>query len=91
MKHDNQGRIINTKGMPPIINNKGLHTFAGHSACNACGKEMLMCWDTICSVCEGTFCYECSVEGLRKWYCKKCFLSLDIFKIKDIILAWMKK
>ncbi len=44
----------------------------GHSVCNSCGKDMPVCWDTVCLSCHHTFCYDCSVTVGNRWYCKEC-------------------
>ncbi len=43
----------------------------GSSICQSCGKEMPVCWDTVCAHCGGTFCYDCSVGVDGHWFCKR--------------------
>jgi hypothetical protein len=45
----------------------------GDSVCNECGKIMKRCWDTVCSKCDRTFCYDHSYNWTGKWHCKGCF------------------
>ncbi len=59
----------------------------GACECVTCGKDMLICWDTVCKDCESTSCYAHSwlvgpeqvVGGFRVkdaapayWYCAAC-------------------
>jgi len=64
MKTDNKGRITNVSRKDKI--------FKGHSVCVTCGKDMPVCWDTVCYKCRNTSCYNCSTSSKNFWYCKKC-------------------
>ena len=63
MKKDNKGRITNLVNAP--------HIHKGHSVCVSCGKDMLVCWDTVCFVCGDTSCYDCSHSDNIHWFCDK--------------------
>ncbi len=67
---DSQGRITN-------IGNEDIHT--GHSVCNTCGKDMPICWDTVCWGCRDTSCYEHSHTANGYWFCEKCYKHIDDF------------
>ena len=54
----------------------------GHSVCVSCGKDMPICWDTVCYKCGDTSCYECSTNINNKWYCK------NYFKMEKLIKEW---
>ncbi len=71
MKKDKKGRIkhLGKKDKPT----------SGHSLCNDCGKDMPICWDTVCLKCRGTFCYSCSVSDGNFWYCKRNKLESCLF------------
>ena len=44
----------------------------GKSKCHKCGKINEHCWDTVCSLCNKTFCYKHSIEKNGRWYCEEC-------------------
>ena len=62
---DEIGRIKN------ISKEDDLHS--GHSVCNTCGKDMLICWDTVCCKCGNTSCYKCSAGDEKYWFCFECW------------------
>jgi hypothetical protein len=70
MKKDKKGRIKEFSEEDLVTHPEEIMT--GHSVCNKCGKDMPICWDTVCSVCLKTFCYDCSKASLLKWYCLNC-------------------
>ncbi len=67
--------LVNTDKAHPKRRIRLVHTYnpitKGHSVCNSCGKDMPVVWDTVCSICRFTFCYDCSVERDGRWYCEK--------------------
>ncbi len=80
MIKDNQGRIMG------VDRSDNIHT--GHSVCNKCGKDMPVCWNTICAGCQKTFCYEDSYVQNGHWYCKKCkdnIIQVILSKIEEVI------
>ena len=64
MEKDLEGRITKVEKDDDINN--------GHSVCNACGKDMPVCWDMVCYKCDKTFCYKCAVSWNGRWYCSDC-------------------
>ena len=72
MKKDSKGRITNVMKNDALICTKnGVNIYGGHSVCVSCGKDMPGCWDTVCSVCGNTSCYDCSHSDTANWFCKK--------------------
>jgi hypothetical protein len=65
-KVDSAGRI--TQLQKPFPD----HPIGGHSVCCACGKDLSNCWDTVCSRCQRTFCYDHSVAIKGLWVCEEC-------------------
>ena len=65
IKRDEQGRITEISRDHPDITNC-------HSVCNACGKDMPICWDIVCYVCNRTFCYDHAIDIDNYWYCPEC-------------------
>lgn len=65
METDGIGRITKLLLLDGSIN-------TGHSVCGNCGKDMPICWDTVCHNCHKTFCYECSIAIDGFWYCVDC-------------------
>jgi len=65
IKRDKQGRITEISRDHPNITNC-------HSVCNVCGKDMPICWDIVCYVCNRTFCYEHAKDIDNYWYCPEC-------------------
>jgi hypothetical protein len=63
MEKDNEGRITNLA--------KADQVQKGHSVCVSCGKDMPICWDTVCFKCGDTSCYACSDCDREYWFCKK--------------------
>jgi hypothetical protein len=63
-EYDGRGRLRR------IDNSKRWHT--GHSVCNECWKDMPRVWDTVCFMCDRTFCYAHSISFKGVWLCKKC-------------------
>jgi len=76
MKKDSKGRITNLNvnnsddGLICTKNNVQ-KIYGGDSVCVSCGKDMPGCWDTVCSVCGDTSCYNCSYSDDHFWYFKK--------------------
>lgn len=62
--YDNKFRLMNVQ--------KSANINKGHSVCVTCGKDMPICWDTVCFICGDTSCYDCSYENNYLWYCPKC-------------------
>ena len=58
---DNRGRI-SAIDVDDLIN-------SGDAVCNKCGKDMPICWDVVCYVCNKTFCYNCATPIHGKWLC----------------------
>ena len=63
----------------------------GHSVCNSCWKDMPRCWDVICKICRGTFCYGCAIEYGDYWYCKDCYMLMQSALYRDSDIMKMKK
>jgi len=63
--------IIDT-GFGIIKKTPDQHVYKGTSQCHTCGKTMVICWDTVCSKCHKTFCYNHSYEVDGKWVCENC-------------------
>lgn len=71
--YDSKGRIKYINIEHPYNNT----VFKGHSVCGGCGKDMPICWDTVCFKCNKTFCYKCSRLILNYWYCVNCVRGTD--------------
>jgi len=76
---DHLGRYVSFN----IELDKGIHT--GHAVCNYCAKDMPVCWDTVCSGCYRTFCYDHSALKHNRWYCPDCFARRIIEAVPKVI------
>ena len=64
IKCDGKGRIkyIDDKPSPG-------QAISGDSVCNACGKDMPVCWEVVCKECYKTFCYNHVRLIDHSWIC----------------------
>jgi len=75
MKRDSRGRITNLNvdhsddGL--ICTKNGVNVYGGDSVCVSCAKDMPGYWDTVCSICGDTSCYDCSYSDDHFWFFKK--------------------
>ena len=70
MEYDSKGRIKR-------FGKNDVNIQSGHSVCNYCGRDMPSVWDTVCFICDRTFCYAHSIDFKGKWVCSNCHSKIE--------------